>query len=135
MLDHVSITVTDIAAAEQFYDAVMRAIGVPKVRRSEIRLGYGQRCDSEHPDLSYLSVELGDKPDNSPARHWCFKAPSRAAVDAFWKVGVANGGTDNGSPGIREIYHPTYYAAFLSDPSGNKIEAVCHLKDSIRASA
>ena len=63
MLDHVSITVSDIGAAEAFYDAIMAAIGVPKVRRSETRLGYGERCDSEHPDRSYLSIKLGDKPE------------------------------------------------------------------------
>ena len=129
MLDHVSITVTDITVVEPFYDAVMRAIDVPKVRRFENRLGYGERCDSEHPNRSYLSIKLGEKPDSSPARHWCFKAPSQAAVDAFWKAGVANGGTDDGPPGIREMYHPNYYAAFLIDPCGNRIEAVCHLKD------
>ena len=92
MLDHVSITVTDIGAAERFYDAVMHALRVPKVRKSEHRLGYGERCDENHPDRNYLSVKLGDRPDDAPARHWCFKAPSRAAVDAFWKAGVANGG-------------------------------------------
>src|SRR5262245_56875861 len=59
MLDHVSITVSDLDAAERFYDAIMAAIGVPKVRRSENRLGYGERCDSDHPDRSYLSVKLG----------------------------------------------------------------------------
>jgi catechol 2,3-dioxygenase-like lactoylglutathione lyase family enzyme len=128
MLDHVSITVSDVGAAELFYDAVMAAIGVPKVRRSETRLGYGERCNSEHPDRSYLSVKLGDKPEPNHARHWCFKAPNRAAVDAFWKAGVANGGTDDGPPGVRTIYHPTYYAAFLIDPSGNRVEAVCHLE-------
>jgi hypothetical protein len=79
MLDHVSITVFDIGAAEVFYDAIMAAIGVPKVRRSETRLGYGERCDSEHPDRSYLSVKLGDKPEPSYSRHWCFKTPNRAA--------------------------------------------------------
>jgi hypothetical protein len=68
MLDHVSITVSDIGAAEVFYDAIMAAIGVPKVRRSETRLGYGERCDSEHPDRSYLSVKLGDKPEPSYSR-------------------------------------------------------------------
>jgi catechol 2,3-dioxygenase-like lactoylglutathione lyase family enzyme len=128
MLDHVSITVTDIDAAEKFYDATMSALSVPKVRKSEVRLGYGERCDGDYPDRTYLSIKLGGEPDDAPARHWCFKAPSRAAVDAFWKSGIENGGTDNGPPGIREIYHATYYAAFLIDPSGNRVEAVCHSK-------
>jgi hypothetical protein len=56
MLDHVSITVIDIGAAERFYDAIMSALGVPKVRKSELRLGYGERCDGDHPDRNYLSI-------------------------------------------------------------------------------
>jgi catechol 2,3-dioxygenase-like lactoylglutathione lyase family enzyme len=130
MLDHVSITVTDIAAAEKFYDAVMAALGYPKVRKSDVRLGYGERCDADHPDRNYLSVKLDRAPDDAPARHWCFKAQNRAAVDAFWKAGLASGGADNGAPGIREVYHANYYAAFVIDPSGNRIEAVCHARQS-----
>jgi catechol 2,3-dioxygenase-like lactoylglutathione lyase family enzyme len=128
MLDHVSITVTNIGAAEKFYDAIMSALGVPRVRKSELRLGYGERCDGDHPDRFYLLIKVGGQPDDAPARHWCFKAPDRAAVDAFWEAGMANGGTDNGPPGIRDIYHASYYAAFLIDPSGNRVEAVCHSK-------
>jgi catechol 2,3-dioxygenase-like lactoylglutathione lyase family enzyme len=130
MLDHVSITVTDIGTAEKFYDAVMSALSVPKVRKSELRLGYGERSDGDHPHRNYVSIKIGDRPDDAPARHWCFKAPSRAAVDAFWKAGVANGGMDNGPPGVRDVYHTNYYAAFLIDPSGNRLEAVCHAKAS-----
>jgi catechol 2,3-dioxygenase-like lactoylglutathione lyase family enzyme len=128
MLDHVSITVTNIAAAEKFYDAIMSALDVPRVRKSELRLGYGERCDGDHPDRNYLLIKVGSQPDDAPARHWCFKASSRAAVDAFSEAGIANGGTDNGTPDIRDIYHASYYAAFLIDPSGNRVEAVCHSK-------
>ena len=60
-------------------------------------------------------------PDN---RHWCFRAPSRAAVRAFHQAALANGGTDDGPPGIRESYSPDYYAAFVRDPDGNRLEAV-----------
>ncbi len=126
MLDHVSITVHDIASAEPFYDAIMAALEVPKVQRAEDSLGYGERCRADTPDLSYLSVKLGAGPAPADRRHWCFKAPSRAAVDAFWQAGTANGGRDDGSPGVRSQYHPHYYAAFLIDPSGNRVEAVCH---------
>ena len=63
MLDHVSITVTDIGAAEEFYDAVMSALDVPKVCKSELRLGYGERCDGDHPDRNCLSIKIGDHPD------------------------------------------------------------------------
>ena len=58
-------------------------------------------------------------------RHWCFKAKSRSEVDAFWRAGIAAGGTDDGPPGLRH-YHAAYYDAFLRDPDGNKVEAVCH---------
>lgn len=126
MLDHVSIAVADLDSAETFYDAVMAAIGVPKVRRSETGLGYGERCDVDYPQRTYLSIKLGDASVTNHARHWCFKAPDRAAVDAFWHAGVANGGVDDGPPGLRSEYHPHYYAAFLLDPSGNRVEAVYH---------
>lgn len=127
MLDHVSITVSDIAVAEKFYDAVMAALGVAKVGRDERWLGYGARCSAAHPDRSYLSVRLGRSPEVAPGRHWCFKAHDRAAVDAFWRAGVANGGLDDGAPGLRPQYHPDYYAAFVLDPDGNRVEAVCHV--------
>jgi catechol 2,3-dioxygenase-like lactoylglutathione lyase family enzyme len=126
MLDHVSITVSDLAAAERFYDAVMAALGVPKVGRDERWLGYGQRCSAANPDRSYLSIRLGRRPEPAAGRHWCFKAPSRDAVDAFWRAGLDNGGRDDGPPGLRPHYHADYYAAFLVDPDGNRVEAVWH---------
>ena len=129
MLDHVSITVTDLAAAERFYDAVMAALGVPKVGADEAWLGYGARGDADHPERAYLSIRRGAMPEPAAGRHWCFKAGSRAAVDAFWAAGLAHGGADDGAPGLRVHYHPAYYAAFLRDPGGNRVEAVCHRAD------
>jgi catechol 2,3-dioxygenase-like lactoylglutathione lyase family enzyme len=129
VIDHVSITVPDIAAAERFYDAVMAALGVPKVGADEAWLGYGARCDADHPERAYLSIRRGAMPEPAAGRHWCFKAGSRAAVDAFWAAGLAHGGTDDGAPGLRVHYHPAYYAAFLRDPGGNRVEAVCHRAD------
>lgn len=128
MLDHVSLTVADFTAGETFYDAVMGALEVLKVGRDpdEGWLGYGQRCDGDHPGRSYFSVRRGDRPAEAHGRHLCFKAPSRAAVDAFWRAGLAAGGRDEGAPDLRPQYHASYYAAFLADPSGNRIEAVCH---------
>jgi catechol 2,3-dioxygenase-like lactoylglutathione lyase family enzyme len=130
MLDHVSITVSHIAAAERFYDAVMAALGVPKVGASERWIGYGERCDAEHPDRTYLALYRGGvRPDDVHGRHWCFKAESRAAVDAFWQADLGAGGTDDGPPGLRPEYHAAYYGAFLRDPDGNRVEAVCHRAD------
>ncbi|MGK5080116.1 VOC family protein [Janthinobacterium sp. HLX7-2] len=127
MLDHVSLTVADLARAERFYDAIFAALGVPKVGSDHANawIGYGQRSDAQHSALSYFSVRLGPAPDDAPRRHCCFKAASRTAVDAFWQAGLANGGLDLGAPGLRH-YHASYYAAFLFDPDGNRIEAVCH---------
>ena len=125
MLDHVSIVVSDIAAAERFYDAIMKALGVVKVGRREDWLGYGERARPAYPDRVYISIRKGPKPEESFGRHWCFKAQSRTQVDLFWDSGIENGGSDDGAPGLRD-YHAHYYAAFLRDPDGNRIEAVCH---------
>jgi catechol 2,3-dioxygenase-like lactoylglutathione lyase family enzyme len=127
MLDHVSITVPDLRAAEAFYDAVMEALGVPKVGASAAWLGYGVRCDLHRPEGSYLSIILDPDASTAKGRHWAFKASSREQVDAFWRAGLAAGGRDAGGPGTRAHYHPAYYAAFLEDPGGNRIEAVCHV--------
>ena len=126
VLDHVSITVSDLNRAERFYDAVMAALDVLKVGSSPGWIGYGERCDAAHPERTYLSIRLGSTTEPASGRHWCFKAASRQAVDAFWRAGLEAGGTDDGPPGIREAYHPAYYAAFLIDPDGNCVEAVCH---------
>jgi catechol 2,3-dioxygenase-like lactoylglutathione lyase family enzyme len=125
MLDHVSITLSDIAVAERFYDAIMAALGVVKVGRRDDWLGYGERARPDQPERVYLTIRKGPKPDEAFGRHWCFKAGSRAMVDAFWAAGLAARGTDDGAPGLRH-YHSSYYAAFLRDPDGNRIEAVCH---------
>ncbi|MFL9498479.1 VOC family protein [Rhodopseudomonas palustris] len=128
MLDHVSITVSDIAVAEPFYDAIMAALGVVKVGARGDWLGYGERARPDHPDRVYLSIRKGDRPEPAYGRHWCFKATSRAVVDAFWQAGLTHGGVDQGAPGLRD-YHPGYYAAFIADPDGNRLEAVCHTLD------
>ena len=126
MLDHVSITVTDLARAARFYDAVMAALRVPCVNRSDEAIGYGTRNRADDDSHSYISIRASDGPIHADRRHWCFRAPDRAAVDAFHAAGLAHGGADDGPPGLRPHYHAHYYAAFLTDPDGNRIEAVCH---------
>ena len=101
MLDHISITVSDIAAAERFYDAIMKALGVVKVGRREDWLGYGERARAAYPDRIYISIRKGPKPEEANGRHWCFKARWQSQVDAFWDAGIAAGGTDDGPPGLR----------------------------------
>ena len=126
MLDHVSITVSDLHAAERFYDAIMGALEVVKVGRRDDWLGYGERARPAHPDRVYITIRKGQKPEEAVGRHWCFKAKSRRQVDVSWKAGMAAGGADDGRPGLRD-YHAAYYAAFLRDPDGNRVEAVCHI--------
>ena len=125
MLDHVSITVSDIAAAERFYDAIMQVLGVVKVGRREDWLGYGERSRAAYPDRVYISIRKGPRPEEASGRHWSFKAKWQTQVDMFWDAGIAAGGKDDGPPGLRN-YHASYYGDFLRDPDGNRIEAVCH---------
>jgi catechol 2,3-dioxygenase-like lactoylglutathione lyase family enzyme len=126
LIDHVSIAVRDLAAARVFYDACLTALGVDKVRDDEAAIGYGARNRAGDDAHSYLTIRCSDSMHADEARHWCLRAPDRATVDAFHAAGIASGGRDAGAPGLRPHYHPNYYAAFLLDPSGNKIEAVCH---------
>jgi len=130
MFDHLSITTTDLDRAQSFYDAVLAPLGVPRVNRRERSIGYGERPATDGGPC-YLSVYLSTGPNTGPDtgivadnRHWCFRAPSRAAVRAFHRAALAQGGTDDGPPGLREIYSPDYYAAFVRDPDGNRLEAV-----------
>src|SRR5258708_30122837 len=99
MLDHLSITVSDIATAERFYDAVMAALGISKVGARADWLGYGERARPEHPDRTYLSIRLGDPPGTANNRHWCFKARDRRAVRPVWARGNAAGRPDQRPPG------------------------------------
>jgi len=122
MFDHLSITASDLDRAQKFYDAVLASLDVPRVNRRDRAIGYGERHRVDGAPC-YISIYLSDNvvPDN---RHWCFRAPSRDAVRAFHAAALANGGSDDGPPGIREIYGPDYYAAFVRDPDGNRLEAV-----------
>jgi len=125
ILDHISITVGDMARAAPFYDAIMAALGVPCVWRETAAVGYGLRNGPDDDGRTYLTIR--QSPDvRADNRHWCFAGRDRAAVDAFHAAGLASGGRCDGPPGLRPEYHEAYYAAFLLDPDGNKVEAVCH---------
>ena len=125
MIDHVSIIVGDLSRAERFYDAIMQALGYPKVVRDQDRIGYGERSSAEHPERCYISIRSGLPKRSESRRHYAFRAPDRDSVIAFHRDGLANGGTDDGAPGPRD-YHAHYFAAFVIDPDGNRLEAVCH---------
>ena len=118
LIDHIQLVVSDLAASRRFYEAVFQVLDIP--------IG-GSAEDYFWADELFVSSA-----DSRAARgqltgrhHLAFQAKDRAMVDAFYKAGLAAGGSDNGAPGER-AYHPGYYAAFLLDPDGNNIEAVYH---------
>ena len=119
MLDHVSIGVKDIARTKKFYDAVMKPLGYSCLSASEGSLGYGKEGV-----VFWISASEAPVPaDMRSGLHFCFTAPDRKAVDAFHAAGLKNGGKDNGKPGLRADYSPTYYASFVIDPDGYRVEA------------
>ena len=126
LLDHVSISVGDLTQCEEFYDAIMSSLGCEKIYRTQKALGYGVRCRAGQESHSYLTVIESPTANLDESRHWCFKASSRDAVVNFHRIALAAGGTCNGPPGIREHYHENYYACFLLDPFGNRVESVFH---------
>jgi catechol 2,3-dioxygenase-like lactoylglutathione lyase family enzyme len=118
-LDHVSLDVSDYEASRAFYEAALAPLGIRLIM--EPASGVGGFGD-EFPFFWIGARELG--PDSGT--HVAFTAEDRATVDRFHEAALAAGGRDNGAPGVREIYHPHYYGAFVLDPDGNNIEAVCH---------
>lgn len=133
MIDHIGLRVADLAAARAFYDAAFAPLGVDVVMSvgAELTggsavLGYGPRADGRDIQAGKPSFWIGEDETLTGPMHVAFVAPSRAAVDAFHAAALAAGGTDNGPPGLRPHYHPNYYAAFVFDPDGRNIEAVCH---------
>jgi catechol 2,3-dioxygenase-like lactoylglutathione lyase family enzyme len=126
LLDHVSITVRDLAAAKPFYRAVMAALGATLAYERDDAIGFGERNAPAAADHTYLSVFASPSAAPDERRHVCFRAASAEAVRAFHAAGLAAGGRDAGAPALRPHYHAGYYAAFLHDPAGNKIEAVFH---------
>jgi catechol 2,3-dioxygenase-like lactoylglutathione lyase family enzyme len=121
MFDHVSIGVSDIKRAGAFYDAVLKALDVTRLHDGDTSLGYGEKSAG----LWLLAANKPVGPDMDSGLHFCFEAKSRAAVDGFYAAALKAGGKDNGRPGVRADYSPKYYAAFVIDPEGYRIEAYC----------
>ncbi|WP_203908813.1 VOC family protein [Rhizocola hellebori] len=117
MIDHVVLGVEDIAASRAFYEQALAPLGVRVMLDLPGYLGFG---DGDKPWFFVATREPSQRV------HVAFSAQSRALVDAFHAAAVAAGGKDNGAPGPRPMYHPNYYGAFVYDPDGNNIEAVCH---------
>jgi catechol 2,3-dioxygenase-like lactoylglutathione lyase family enzyme len=125
LLDHISITVRDLKAAMPFYKAVMAALGAGVAYEDADAVGFGERNSPRDDEHSYVSVFHSEDARADPRRHCCFRAASIEQVRAFHAAGLAAGGRDAGGPGMRD-YHSGYFAAFLFDPEGNKLEAVFH---------
>jgi catechol 2,3-dioxygenase-like lactoylglutathione lyase family enzyme len=123
MYSHVTLGTNDIGRAEVFYDAVMAVLRHPVLFKSEGALAYGEPAGEKLFILTPFDKKAA-QPGNGV--HAAFKVDSRAEVDAFHAAALANGGTDEGPPGLRAHYHPNYYGAYVRDPDGNKIQAVCH---------
>ncbi len=123
MLGHISFGVSDLAATQAFYDAVMPSLGWQRVWTHAKGLGYGPDADQERLNL-FVQAQPTERLTAGPGFHLAFDAPDRAAVDAFHAAAVAHGGTSYGEPGPRPHYSPTYYAAFIEDPDGHRLEVV-----------
>lgn len=125
LLDHVSITVRDIAKVKDFYLAIMAELGAVLAYEDEDAIGFGERNSRQDSSHSYFSLFESAVAQPDPRRHYCFRASSIDAVNRFYQQGLAHDGLCAGAPGLRD-YHANYYAAFILDPEGNKLEAVFH---------
>jgi len=118
MIDHISIRVSDYERSKRFFEAALAPLGYRLVFEHAISgAGFGR---SGKPDFW---IKQGPP---SPSLHIAFAGDDRAMVDAFYEEATAADGRDNGAPGLRPEYHPAYYGAFVLDPDGHNIEAVCH---------
>jgi catechol 2,3-dioxygenase-like lactoylglutathione lyase family enzyme len=118
MYDHIGLRVKDLDASTRFYEAVLAPLGHVLASRDETGAGLGPKGA---PAL-WLTVA---KQEKNTGTHVALRAKDRASVELFYAAGLKAGGKDNGGPGPRPDYGPTYYAAFLIDPDGNNVEAVC----------
>jgi catechol 2,3-dioxygenase-like lactoylglutathione lyase family enzyme len=119
MIDHVVFFVTDMTRSRAFYDLALVPLGLKRI------------TGDDHAFAGYGVPGKGDfwiGPAKAPpsATHVAFRAPDRATVDRFYEIAITAGGRDNGAPGLRPQYAPTYYGAFVLDPDGHNIEAVCY---------
>jgi len=124
-IDHIGLSVSDFDAAKRFYVAALAPL------RMSVIMEFGKEVTGDQPVAGlgadgkpFLWISGGGR--TSPHTHIAIRAETRAQVDAFHKAALAAGGTDNGAPGLRPMYHPNYYGAFVLDADGHNIEAVCH---------
>ena len=118
MLDHIIINVADFDASKAFFLKALEPLGYAVVLEMGRAVGFGIQGK---PELFIRETETAASPV-----HVAFKSPDRISVERFYDAAIAAGGKDNGPPGLRKGYHPNYFGAFVLDPDGNNIEAVCH---------
>ena len=118
IIDHIGCAVSDYAKAKEFFTKALAPLGIEIVKEVHGWAGLGR---AGKPEFWFGEGQEAQKP-----LHIAFAAETRDQVDAFYEAALAVGGTDNGAPGIREIYHPNYYGAFVIGPDGHNVEAVCH---------
>lgn len=123
MYSHVTLGIDDFETSEPFYDAIMAVLGHPHLMRQSDGKGYGTPTG---PKLFIGPAFDGQPMSAGNGTHLAFIVRERETVDAFYAVALAHGGTDEGAPGLRPQYHPHYYGAYVRDPEGNKLQAVCH---------
>jgi catechol 2,3-dioxygenase-like lactoylglutathione lyase family enzyme len=124
VIDHVSIAVSDLKIAGLFYDAVLASLGLSRLTTGEERIGYGKR----YPEF-WLNLRPDVIPIKKPGAHICLRAPDRSAVALFYSRALELGATDDGAPSERVATVTTYFAAFIIDADGNKIEAATFPKN------
>ena len=118
-LDHIGLDVSDFGRSKAFYEQALAPLGMKLMMEPAPRIcGFGD-------DFPFFWIAQRDRGPDSGV-HVAFRVNDRQTVDAFHAAALAAGGSDNGEPGVREIYHPHYYGAFVLDPDGNNVEAVCH---------
>lgn len=120
IIDHIGLNVGDFERSKAFYSAALQPLRIKLVKDYPGAAGFGR----DAPDFWIAA----GTPVTNPM-HFAFKAETRAEVDEFYAAAIAAGGKDNGPPGLRTQYHPNYYGAFVFDPDGHNIEAVCHARE------
>ena len=126
MFSHTTVGSSDIGKSRQFYDAVMTALGHELFYHGPKVLGYGQAKDSQFwvmPPFDGGQTSVGN------GTHIALLTQKRAQVRAAYEAALANGGTDEGAPGLRPHYHANYYGAYFRDLDGNKLQVVCHMRE------
>ena len=126
MIDHISIAVRDLVKGEQFYAALLAPLGLAKLREwPDAAIGFGKK----YPEFWINRRDAMDRGADDSGVHICLRASDIAAVDAFHAAALQAGGTSDGEPGLRPHYYEGYYAAFIRDPDGNRIEAVTFVRE------